>query len=131
MKRWQVNVFRLVMTTLSIVFLWVVLYSSWPDGPIPEPFAFSAARSVFAQSHGTASEEVPRGVIDGVNGTFTLNFQPAPFASLHLFRNGLRLHRGVDYTLGGQFFLNVIFSSSCPSSCIPQPGDVLLADYTY
>jgi hypothetical protein len=81
-----------------------------------------------AQSHGAASEEVPRGTIDGINGTFTLNFQPLPFASLHVYRNGLRLHRGVDYTLGGQYYLQVIFSSAC---CIPQPGDVLLADYTY
>jgi hypothetical protein len=81
-----------------------------------------------AQSHGTASEEVPRGATDGVNGTFTLNFQPLPFASLHVYRNGLRLHRGVDYTLGGQYYLQLIFSPAC---CIPQPGDVLLADYTY
>ena len=130
MKRLWDGIGLLAASAFLIVFAWVSLYSVWPDGPIPEPFTFGGVR-VLAQSHGTASEEVPRGVIDGVNATFTLNFQPAPFASLHLFRNGLRLHRGVDYTLGGQFFLNVIFSSGCPSSCIPQPGDVLLADYTY
>lgn len=87
--------------------------------------------TVHAQSHGTASEEVPRGVIDGTNATFQLNFQPLPFASLHVFRNGLRLRRGVDYTLGGQFFESVIFTPGCSVSCIPQVGDGLLADYTY
>lgn len=133
MNRWQVAFFNCCAAMASLIVVWVTLYAVYPSG-IPEPFDFKPAHwgiTVFAQSHGTASEEVPRGVIDGVNATFTLNFQPLPFASLHLFRNGLRLHRGVDYTLGGQFFLNVIFSSSCPSSCIPQPGDVLLADYTY
>ncbi len=81
--------------------------------------------------HGTASEEVPRGVIDGVNATFTLNFQPAPWGSIHLFRNGMRVQRNNDYTLGGSNHMQVIFSPSCNPSCIPQPGDTLLADYTY
>ena len=91
MKRWQVNVFRLVMTALGIAFLWVVLYSFWPDGPIPEPFDFSAAihrvPSVFAQSHGTQYYEVPAGIVDGANATFSIQFQPLPWAAIQVHRN--------------------------------------------
>ncbi len=84
--------------------------------------------------HGTASEEVPRGVIDGLNATFTLNFQPAPWGSIHVFRNGLRQMRHADFELGGLNHTQIIFnpiSQECPLGCIPQPGDRLLADYTY
>jgi hypothetical protein len=77
--------------------------------------------------HGTASEEVPRGVIDGVNATFTLNFQPAPWGSIHVFRNGLRQQRNNDFTLGGLNHTQVIFNAIST----PQPGDILFADYTY
>ncbi len=77
--------------------------------------------------HGTASEEVPRGVIDGTNTTFTLNFQPAPWGSIHVFRNGLRQQRNNDFTLGGPNHTQVIFNVIST----PQPGDILLADYTY
>ena len=84
--------------------------------------------SVYAQGgHGTASEEVPRGALDGTNTTFTLNFQPLPWASIHVYVNGLRLHRGNDYTLGGTFNSQLIFTAAAT----PQPGDVVLADYTY
>jgi hypothetical protein len=75
--------------------------------------------------HGTASEEVPRGAVDGVNFTYILTFQPAPWGSLHVFRNGLRQMRHLDYELGGPNHTQVIFV------LIPQPGDILLADYTY
>ncbi len=78
--------------------------------------------------HGTASEEVPRGVIDGANATFTLNFQPAPWGSIHVFRNGLRQWRNADYILTGPNHMQIIFTSTC---CIPQVGDRLLVDYTY
>ncbi len=90
--------------------------------------------------HGTTSEEVPRGAIDGVNASFTLNFQPAPWGSIHVYRNGMRLKRVVqsgpallpgDYTLGGPNHMQIIFQPACLPSCIPQPTDTLLADYTY
>jgi hypothetical protein len=94
--------------------------------------------ALYAQSpHGTASEEVPRGVIDGTNTTFTLNFQPAPWGSLHFFRNGLRQQRNVDYMLTGPNHMQIVF---LPIPVLPpgtgflgapQPGDILLADYTY
>jgi hypothetical protein len=77
--------------------------------------------------HGTASEEAPRGVIDGTNTIFTLNFQPAPWGSIHVYRNGLRQQRNNDFTLGGPNHTQVIFNLIAT----PQPGDILLADYTY
>jgi hypothetical protein len=84
--------------------------------------------ALYAQApHGTASEEVPRGVIDGTNTTFTLNFQPAPWGSIHVFRNGLRQQRNNDFALGGPNHTQVIFNLIAT----PQPGDILLADYTY
>jgi hypothetical protein len=87
--------------------------------------------------HGTASEEVPRGVIDGINTTFTLNFQPAPWGSIHVYRNGLRQQRHTDYELGGLNHTQILFIPIpvVPPGTgilgIPQPGDILLADYTY
>jgi hypothetical protein len=67
-------------------------------------------------------DEVPVGVIDGANGTFTLANTPNPAASLVLFRNGVEQKPTVDYTLTGatvQFL----------AGAIPQPGDTLLAWY--
>lgn len=87
---------------------------------------------VIAQApHGTASEEVPRGLIDGANPSFTLNFQPSPWGSLHVFRNGLRLQRNLDYILTGTNHMQIVFTLTCAPSCVPMPGDIILADYTY
>ena len=49
------------------------------------------------------AEEVPAGVIDGVNDTFTLENVPNPPGSLTLFNTaGMKLRSGgVDYTLTG------------------------------
>ncbi len=98
----------------------------------------AVALVIHAQTpHGTASEEVPRGVIDGVNTIFQLNFQPAPWASIHVFRNGLRQMRHTDFELAGPNHTQIIFIPvpvAPPGTGIlgiPQPGDTLLADYTY
>lgn len=89
---------------------------------------FIAVKDIVAQiPHGTASEEVPRGAIDGVNTAFTLNFQPAPWGSIHVYRNGLRQQRHFDYELGGLNHTQVIFGTIAT----PQPGDTIVADYTY
>jgi hypothetical protein len=94
--------------------------------------------------HGTMYEETPQGAIDGVNNTFTIAHQPLPWAAIKLYRNGLRLKRAVvvqgsptsgigDYSLDTTVFSNtkIVFQTACTPSCIPQPGDILLADYTY
>jgi hypothetical protein len=66
--------------------------------------------------------EVPGGVIDGSNAAFTLSQAPSPAVSLLLYRNGLLMKAGLDYTLSGT---NIGFVAGAT----PQPGDVLLASY--
>ncbi len=80
-----------------------------------------------------ADEEVLKGTIDGVNDTFTIVRAPIPWISLKVFRNGVRLRRcrdGVappcDYTLVAPYNKLVFIPLQ-----IPQPGDLLLADYRY
>src|SRR6185312_15879293 len=65
--------------------------------------------------------EAPSGQINGLNATFTLTNSPAT-SSLLLFRNGLLLKMGVDYTLNGS---TVQFAASS----IPQTNDTLSAQY--
>ncbi len=68
--------------------------------------------------------EVPAGVIDGTNASFTLANIPAPSTSLHLFLNGLLLQPTVDYTLSSAAITFL-------GASIPQPSDTLLASYRY
>jgi hypothetical protein len=66
--------------------------------------------------------ETPAGAVNAINTTFTLNFSPSPAASLTLFRNGLVMKQGTDYSLSGAVitFLN---------GSVPQIGDGLVASY--
>ncbi len=66
--------------------------------------------------------ETPTGSVNGSNTTFVLAATPIPFTSLALFRNGILLKQGLDYTLSG----NTI---SFVSLGTPQVGDVLQANY--
>jgi hypothetical protein len=76
----------------------------------------SSSNAVFVDS------ETPAGTIDGVNTAFSLANPPAPASSLILFRNGLALAPGVDYSLNGSAitFTGVNF---------PRGGDTLRASY--
>jgi hypothetical protein len=65
--------------------------------------------------------EIPGGLVDGTNNTFTLANPPSG-ASLMLFRNGLYMLGGFDYTLSGQTVQFV-------PGAVPQPGDTLVASY--
>lgn len=65
--------------------------------------------------------EVPGGAIDGTNAAFTLAAVPAA-SSLKLYRNGIRLTQGSDYTLSGQ-------AITFAAGAVPQPNDSLMADY--
>jgi uncharacterized protein YoxC len=67
-------------------------------------------------------DETPAGAINGVNTVFSLANTPAPAMSLTLFRNGLELAQGMDYTLNGSA---ITFSTTA----LPQTGDILLAYY--
>lgn len=68
--------------------------------------------------------EVPAGLVNGSNTTFTLNYAPSPAASLALYRNGILLKQSVDYTLSGSTI--TFFAASTP-----QTGDLLIASYRY
>jgi hypothetical protein len=66
--------------------------------------------------------EVPSGAANGSNAAFTLNFVPNPPSSVALFRNGLLLRQGGDYTLAANMITFVI-------GAVPQASDVLAAFY--
>jgi len=68
--------------------------------------------------------ELPVGATNGINKAFTLAFAPSPATSLELYRNGLRMDQGVDYTIAAAAITFVTGSQ-------PQTGDVLLASYRY
>jgi hypothetical protein len=70
-----------------------------------------------------ADSEIPSGLIDGSNKTFTLANSPNPAVSLMLFYNGqLWMSGGSDYTLSG---------STITSNIAPHIGDELVAYYRY
>lgn len=73
-------------------------------------------------SYNFADEEVPTGVVDGVNVTFTLAHAPNPPSSLKLYGNLLRLRSGTHYTISG---------STITYTNAPQSGDSHIADYRY
>lgn len=68
--------------------------------------------------------EVPGGAVNGSNRVFTLSFAPSPQASLDLYRNGLLMRPGTDYTLSG----NVV---TFLAASTPQVGDLLAASYRF
>jgi len=71
---------------------------------------------------GFVDEETPTGTIDGNNTTFTLANTPNPSTSLALYRNGILMKSGLDYTLTGN-------SIRFASTMVPQIADVLLCSY--
>jgi|SRR5580693_6687946 hypothetical protein len=70
---------------------------------------------------GFSDAETPSGVINGVNNFYTLVQAPNPVTSLGVYRNGMRLEQGVDYTLSGNGITFV--------TVVPQIGDVLQCSY--
>ena len=66
--------------------------------------------------------DAPSGIVDGANLTFALSSTPAPVSSVSIYRNGLLMKPGQDYTLSGRTLQFV-------SGEAPQPGDTLLASY--
>ncbi len=84
--------------------------SSGPCGSVP------AASLAFVDG------EAPSGLMDGVNATFSFSNSPNPTTSLLLYRNGLLLRRGPDYTLAGA-------SITFLGGTVPRPGDIVVASY--
>jgi hypothetical protein len=52
---------------------------------------------------------------------FTLSQTPSPTTSLEIYRNGLLLSAGVDYTLSGPVITFI--------TVVPQSGDTLICSY--
>jgi hypothetical protein len=68
--------------------------------------------------------EIPSGTINGTNQVFTVANAPSPTASLALYRNGMLMQVGTDYTLSGA-------SIAFLTASTPQTGDILQAWYQY
>jgi hypothetical protein len=71
---------------------------------------------------GFTDNEVPAGLVDGANTSFTLSAVPVPAESVVLYRNGVLQKAGLDYTLAGN---TIQFAAGAA----PQQGDTLLASY--
>ncbi len=70
-------------------------------------------------------DATPAGTINGTNLVFTLAYAPNPATSLKLYKNGLLLSQGVDYSISGS---TITFSSTATA---PQTGDSLVAFYRH
>ena len=95
------------------------------SGSAPQPadeLIASYRVSVAIPGLGFVDQETPAGTIDGNNSSFTLSQVPNPAGSLEVFRNGLRLTSGLDYSASNNA---VTFASAD----VPQIGDVLLCSY--
>ena len=66
--------------------------------------------------------ESPTGLVDGSNAIFTLSATPDPVSSLVVYRNGLLMKEGADYTLSAR---NITFVSAA----VPQAGDILQTSF--
>lgn len=73
----------------------------------------------------TDIKEIPGGVINGTNTTFTLVFTPNPSYPVDVFNNGLLLTALQDYTISG----NTITFLNGAINTIPQTGDILQVKY--
>lgn len=65
--------------------------------------------------------EAPAGLVNGGNRVYTLAQMPVD-GSEQVYRNGVRMRRGLDYTIAGATMTFVLDQT-------PQVGDVLTADY--
>ena len=94
-------------------------------GAIPQPgdalLAFYRI-SVALPGVGFVDGETPTGAVNGVNTVFTLAQTPSPTTSLAVYRNGLRVKSGTNYTATGN-------SITFVAGSVPQTGDILQCSY--
>lgn len=69
---------------------------------------------------GTYAQEVPTGTINGTNQSFSLSQTPTSNESVVIYRNGLVLRQGTDYS---------IMDAGFSMSVAPELGDELYATY--
>jgi hypothetical protein len=94
-------------------------------GAIPQPtdsLLVSYRIGVTLPGVGFVDGETPTGSVNGVNTSFTLVQSPNPAGSLAVYRNGMRIRSGLDYTSTGN---SITFSSGY----VPQIGDVIQCSY--
>jgi len=110
---------------------------SSPDGTLTISFRQVQSSALFAaielfplwqEGPHTTNNEIPVGVINGDNNSFSLAHKPIP-GTVCLYLNGLRIavgdgSDGVSVALSGS---TLLFPPGVP----PQAGDSLLVDYTY
>ena len=98
---------------------------TFQSGAIPKPPDILLAYyriAVSISGVGFVDDETPGGTIDGNNNTFALANTPNPSTSLALYRNGILMKPGLDFTLTGN-------SITFASAMVPQIADVLLCSY--
>jgi hypothetical protein len=84
--------------------------------------AASYRLSVSIPGVGFVDQQTPTGVANGVNAVFTLGQAPIPSTSLAVYRNGIMLAAGVDYSLSGAVITFM-------TGLLPQSTDILLCSY--
>jgi hypothetical protein len=80
-------------------------------------------RSINCDSELVTISETPRGLSDGKNRVFTLSLTPARTSHILVFKTGLELRSGTDYTVDGRRIL-------MSESNVPQAGEVVTAVYS-
>ncbi len=96
-------------------------------GATPQPGDILSAyyrRGADLPGVGFIDQEAPAGAINGVNTTFTVSKTPVPSASLAVYRNGLRMASGIDYTVSGSTLTFL-------SASVPQTSDTLTCSYRF
>lgn len=98
-----------------------VLFQS---GAVPRPLdtLLGSYRLASLPGIGFVDAETPSGAINGINTFYTLIQAPNPSTSLAVYRNGIRLKPGVDFTANSN---GITFSIAM----VPQIGDVLVCAY--
>jgi hypothetical protein len=86
---------------------------------------FLITAGLLAAPSTTIKNEQPGGLPDGARQFFTLKHKPVKW-TVQLYRNGLRQFIGVDFAEDPPAARVGFFPC-----CLPQPGDILLADYEY
>lgn len=69
--------------------------------------------------------EIPAGEVNGENREFTILHQPLP-ESLQVFKDGIFMHKGVDYLLD-RFNKKITFSNHQ----VPQEESVIVVSYKH
>ncbi len=98
---------------------------TFQTGALPQPNDVLAAfyrLSVSIPGVGFVDQQTPTGAINGVNAVFALAQTPSPANSLEVYRNGLLMSAGIDYTLSGAVITFM-------TGLVPQSTDTLSCSY--